>query len=185
MLKITVPKRELFNDKTSEFIYVNETELTLEHSLVSISKWESKWHKSYISSNGNLSAVEILDYIKCMTLTKNVDPNVYLALTRENLEKIQEYISDPATATTTQHFRKNKTTKNKIITAEVIYSWMISLHIPVEFQKWHLNRLLTLIDVCYMDQNPDNNKMSAKDTRDYYRNVNAARRKAAAKRHNK
>lgn len=182
MLKITVPKRELFDNKTNEFIYVEKTNLTLEHSLVSISKWESKWHKSYISSNGKLSAVEILDYIKCMTITQNVDPNVYLALTKENLEQIQEYISDPATATTTQHFKKQPNNKNKIITAEVIYSWMISLHIPVEFQKWHLNRLLTLIDVCQMDQNPESNKMSAKDTKEYYRKTNAARRKAAAQR---
>ena len=182
MLKITVPKRELFDNNTNEFIYVEKTNLTLEHSLVSISKWESKWHKSYISSNGKLSAVEILDYIKCMTITQNVDPNVYLALTKENLEQIQEYISDPATATTTQHFKKQPNNKNKIITAEVIYSWMISLHIPVEFQKWHLNRLLTLIDVCQMDQNPESNKMSAKDTKEYYRKTNAARRKAAAQR---
>ena len=126
--------------------------LALEHSLVSISKWESKWHKPYLS-NETKTFEENIDYIRMMTLTKNVDPRLYYLMTQENFDEISNYINDPMTATwfsKTNDSRPNR----RIITSELIYYWMISLNIPMECQKWHLNRLLTLIRVCNAESSP-------------------------------
>ncbi len=180
MLTIEVPSKELFNSATNEFIQVEGKSLTLEHSLVSISKWESKWHKPFLGTDQKTNE-ELIDYIKCMTLTKNVDPNIYLVLTKENVQDIEDYIDDPMTATT---FSDDKRQVNgvggrkKIITAEIIYYWMIALNIPLECQKWHLNRLLTLIRVVNIKNQP-NKKMSKKELMNRNRQLNAARRKAS------
>lgn len=175
MLQIDVPERELFDEKTQQFITVHATTLTLEHSLVSLSKWESKWCKPFLGK-GEKSNEETLDYIRCMTLTQNVNPNVYLALTNTNIEKIRNYIDSPMTATT---FRedKNAPKSREIITSELIYYWMIALNIPVEFQKWHLNRLLTLIRVCNIKNQPPK-KMSQRQIMANNTALNNARRKA-------
>lgn len=179
MLKIEVPDKELFNQETNEFIKIKGAVLTLEHSLISLSKWESKWHKSYLETAQHkaFTTEEVLDYIRCMTLTQNVDPLIYKILTKDNFIAINNYINDPMTATTVTSLKKEKP-KHKVITAEIIYYWMIALNIPPEYQKWHLTRLLTLIDVCQIEQSQDN-KMNRKDTLNHYRDVNAARRKAA------
>ncbi len=160
MLTIIVPSTELYDEKNNEFIQVNEQVMVLEHSLVSIAKWESKWKKSYLS-NKEKSYEEILDYVRCMTITKNVNPLIYKSLNAEAIEKIQNYINDPMTAT---YFSEpqNKTGGRNIITAELIYYWMISLGIPFECQKWHFNRLMALIKVCDIKTNP-NKKMSRRE----------------------
>lgn len=157
--KITIPRREFFNEQTCEFVYTDEQTLTLEHSLVSISKWESKWKKSYITE-GPATLEEELDYIRCMTITQNVNEKTYYNLTQENLEEIKAYIEDPMTATT---FREEKQAfKKEKITSEIIYHWMITYDIPFECQKWHLNRLLTLIRVRAI-QNAPSKKMSMEE----------------------
>ena len=181
MLKILVPKKELFNDNTSEFITIDETWLTLEHSLVSVSKWESKWHMPYLNNDPNKPKTreQIIDYIRCMTITPNVNPYVYKALTPKNIEDINNYIQNPMTATIINNYKKKQKQKKKVITAEIIYYWMIALNIPQEYQKWHLNKLLTLIDVCQIENSGDSNKMNYHDTINHYKSVNAARRKAA------
>lgn len=174
MLQITIPEVELWDEHKLEFIYLKGKTLQLEHSLVSISKWESKWHKSFINTNDKTEE-EILDYIKCMTLTQNVDPEVYLRLTTENITQINKYIDDPMTATT---FSDDKTSsKNReVITSEIIYYWMIALNIPIDIcQKWHLNRLLTLIRVCNIKNSPPK-KMSKKELMSRNAALNAARR---------
>ena len=149
----------------------------MEHSLVSLSKWESRWHKPFLSSkNKTKTQEEILDYIRCMTLTQNVDPNVYYNLSRENCEKIQAYIDDPMTATTFNEINKPKT-NSEIITSELIYYWMIAYNVPVEFEKWHLNRLLTLIKVCSIKNAPPK-KMSKREIMNRNAALNASRRKA-------
>lgn len=145
MLKLVVPAMELFDGKDG-FIQTKEQVLSMEHSLVSLSKWEAKWQKPYLSRTP-LTREETLDYIRCMTVTQNVDPNVYLALTPSLLAQVRRYIDAPMTATTISK-QSSKRGRREIITAEVIYYWMISYGIPFECQKWHLNRLLTLINVC-------------------------------------
>ena len=174
MLQITIPSVELWNEITMEFITSEETTLELEHSLVSLSKWESKWHKSFISRK-ELTDEEVLDYIKCMTLTQNVNPEVYNYLTADNIKQINKYIEAPMTATTFSD-NKNGKTSREIVTAEVIYHWMIALNIPFECQYWHLNRLITQIRVCEIKNTPPKKK-SAKETARQYAALNAARKK--------
>jgi len=174
MLRITIPAAELWDERKNEFVSIKEQTLQLEHSLVSLSKWESKWHKPFLSKEGK-TLEETIDYIRCMTLTQNVNPEVYNNLTRENINQVNKYIEDPMTATTFSEDRNGKR-GNEIVTSELIYYWMISLNIPVEFQKWHLNRLLTLVRVCNNKNQPPK-KMSKRDTMSKYAALNAARRK--------
>ena len=174
MLKITIPGREMFNEKTQEFFETKEYTIQLEHSLVSVSKWESKWNEPFLSKK-NKTAEQTLDYIKCMTITQNIDEIVYNALTTENINEINNYISAPMTATTFANDTIKKS--NEVITSELIYYWMISLNIPMECQRWHLNRLLTLVRVCNVKNQPPK-KMSKKELMSRNAALNAARRKA-------
>lgn len=161
MLEIKIPlSEEQWDDKTEMFVEGKTCTIRLEHSLVSVSKWESKWHKSFLNTK-NLTDEEILDYIKFMTITQNVDPEVYDHLTGENIQQINDYIKDPMTATYF-HDDNKKGTNRKVITSELIYCWMISLNIPSEYQKWHLNRLITLIRVCNNENQPPNSKKMSK-----------------------
>lgn len=174
MLTITVTiGQECFNDETGEFLEAESCELQMEHSLVSISKWESKWNKPFLS-NSDMTDKETLDYIQCMTLTENVDPTIYNRLDRENIEQIKAYIEAPMTATT---FSNNKAGKSgrEIITAELIYYWMIALNIPFECQYWHINRLLTLVRVCNIKNQPPK-KMSRREVMSRNAALNAQRR---------
>lgn len=152
MLQITIPARELWDEVNEMFVYTDSQILQLEHSLVSLSKWESKWCKPFLSRTTKTED-EINDYIRCMTLTQNVNPDVYRFLSNENIMDIQRYIDAPMTATT---FSKDPSERGsrEIITAEIIYYWMVSFNIPFECQKWHLNRLLTLIKVCERKNRP-------------------------------
>lgn len=173
MLRITVPDCEFLDEANMEFIYVKGRELQLEHSLVSISKWESKWHRPYFSKKPKTSA-ESRDYIRCMTLTQNVDPNVYLALTSDTMRKVSAYIENRMTATTFSNMQKGSS--REVITAEIIYYWMIYYGIPFECQKWHLNRLLTLINVCE-EKNRKPKKIPASEALAQRRALNASRKK--------
>ena len=175
MLTIMVPESEFFNELTGEFITTPAQKLDLEHSLISLSRWESKWHKPFLTKDERTEA-ETLDYIRCMTITKNVDPRVYFAITPENISEIKKYIDDPMTATTFKNYRKSGRHGKDIITSEVIYYQMVALQIPFECEKWHLNRLLTLIEVCNRKNSPDK-KMSKKQIADQNRALNALRRK--------
>ena len=179
MLQITIPARvrEDYDEENNVFIYVTvskEQTLQLEHSLVSLRKWEAKWRKPFLTKTEK-TREEILDYVKCMTLTQNVKPEIYNYLTDENYNDIQEYIASPMTATTFSEDKNGK--KNReVITAEVIYYWMIALTIPFECQRWHLNQLLTLIRVC----NAKNKTPKKKSGAELLRNnaaLNAARRR--------
>ncbi|HQE50412.1 MAG TPA: hypothetical protein PKV93_13810 [Fervidobacterium sp.] len=174
MLQITIPAVELWDERKQEFVTTKEQTLQLEHSLVSLSKWESKWCKPFLTKEEK-TFEETLDYIKCMTITQNVDPEVYNYLTKENIEEINKYIEAPMTAT---YFSDDKTAKpsREQITAELIYYWMIALNIPFECQKWHLNRLLTLIKVCNIKNQPPK-KRSRKEIMSRNAALNAARRK--------
>lgn len=173
MLTINIPDREWFNDATQEFITVKGTTLQLEHSLVSLSKWEAKWNIPFLSKDEK-TLEQTLDYIRCMTITQNVNPMVYEQLSEENIKQINKYINSSMTATTFSNL--NNSPSREIITSELIYYWMISLNVPMECQKWHLNRLLTLIRVCNAKNAPAK-KMSARDIMSRNSALNAARRK--------
>lgn len=174
MLPIRIPKTRLWDDANEEFIIVEAIDLELEHSLVSISKWESKWHKSFFDK-GEKTYEETLHYIECMTLNKNVPPEVYLCLTDEHMEAIRNYIDDPMTASSVPKDDK-KTSNKERITSELIYYWMISLQIPVEFQHWHINRLIMLIEICGVKNSPPK-KTSLKDRFNRNAAINAANKK--------
>jgi len=177
MLQITIPKTEQFNEKTEEFIYSKEQSLQLEHSLVSISKWEAKWHKPFLDSKTK-SNEETIDYIRCMTLTQNVDQDSYNHLDSKSIKQITEYINDSMTATWfSEDKNAKKGTNREVVTSELIYYWMIELNIPVEFQKWHLNRLITLIKVCNVKKSPPK-KMSKREIANRNRALNESRKKA-------
>lgn len=173
MLQITVPAmNDLWDERNQQFLSIKETTIQLEHSLLSISKWESKWNKSFINTKDKTEE-ELIDYIKCMTITKNVDPNIYVCLTAENIQEIVNYINAPMTATTIRDTGKSN---HEIVTSELIYYWMISLNIPVKFEKWHLNRLITLIRVCSIKNQPAK-KMSRGEIMQRNAALNAARKK--------
>lgn len=175
MLQIAIPlSPEGWDEKKREFIEPKVQILQLEHSLVSLSKWESKWCRPFLSKPP-VTHEETLDYIKFMTLTKNVSPDVYEHITRDNMEEINDYIDAPMTATTFSEDKNGKRNR-EIITAELIYYWMITSNIPFECQKWHLNRLLTLIRVCSVKNAPPK-KMSKQEIMRRNAELNAARRK--------
>ena len=177
-LQITIPPLELgYDPKTRQFIYSHSKDvtLTLEHSLVSLSKWESKWKTPFLSKT-EMTREETLDYIRCMTITQNVDPNVYKGIDDAIIRKVNDYIKDPMTATWFAE-EENKKHQSVIITSERIYYWMIALQIPPEYRKWHLNQLITLIRVCELESRPKK-KMSRAENLAQYRALNAKRLKA-------
>ena len=177
MLRIVVPENEFFDEEKQEFITVKEQTLVMEHSLISISKWESKWKKPYFSDKkDDKTNEEMLDYLRCMTVSpQNVNPLVYRAITKENLDAIASYIDDPMSATTITDYRKAGG-KKQVVTSELIYYWMIANNIPTEYEKWHINRLITLIRICSIKNDPNPKKMSRGAIARQNRALNAARR---------
>ncbi len=151
MLEIPIPKGKVFNNDTQMFYDVRPCTLNMEHSLISVSKWEAKWHKSFLSAKDKTVEMTI-DYIRCMTISKNIDPIVYYALTPEDISKINAYIEDPMTATTFNEPKRPPS--RKIVTSEQIYYWMFCYSIPKECEQWHLNRLLTLIHIFELESQP-------------------------------
>lgn len=176
MLEISIPAQKLFVEETGEFLHVKEVKLQLEHSLISVQNWEKKWHKPFLGKDEK-TPEEILDYIRCMTITPNVDPMTYHVLPGKEIEKIKAYIDDPMTATwfSDKNGGIGNNGKKEIITAEIIYYWMITLQIPQEYRKWHLNQLLTLIRVISI-KNAPSKKMSKNDILRQNAQLNAARR---------
>lgn len=186
-LELEVDAHEGWNAKENKFVHTPRVTLRLEHSLVSLSKWESKHKKPYLKENESKTQEEILDYIKCMTVTQNVPDEVYALLTEQDMKKINDYIVDPMTATWFNENNANSGSAQKThrkkeqITSELIYYWMISYRIPMQCEKWHLNRLLTLIRIFSIkdaEANGKTNKMSKRDILSQNRALNAARRHA-------
>lgn len=175
MLEIIVPEAEYYNEATNEFISTSKCQLSLEHSLVSISKWEAAHCKPFFGRTEKTEE-EVRDYVKCMTLNKGVDDKVYSCLSADNIKAIKDYIDAPMTATTFSNMQ-NQPPSRQIITSEVIYWSMIENGIPFECQKWHINRLLTLIRVCTIKNTPAK-KMSKNDIWAMNSKLNASRRAA-------
>ena len=175
MLTIEVEQKELFDERTGEFTNVPKMELRLEHSLISLSKWESKWKKPFLNLE-QPTMEELIDYICCMSIDKNLDPNVIATLPMEDITKIRDYIADPRTATTVSDRRARRGGKKEVYTSELLYYYMIYFGIPWEAQKWHLNRLMMLIKVCGIKGGTTNQQMSMADILTQNRRLNAMRR---------
>jgi hypothetical protein len=183
VLRITIPDVELYDEVKGEFITLKGQTLQLEHSLVSLSKWESKWQKPYLTSEEK-TLEETLDYIRCMTITQNVNPDIYKFVTNENLTQIKEYIEAPMTATWFSEDKNNTSGRNingEQVTSELIYYWMVALTIPFKCEKWHLNRLITLIKICNIKNQPPKRR-SKREIMGHTASLNAARRKRYDKR---
>lgn len=178
MLELLVPGTELYNEVTGEFCYTKDYTLHLEHSLISLSKWESKWKIPFLDTGDQQTREQTIDYIRCMTLNPPRDPFVYNTIGPKELKKVREYIADRHTATTINKGKKkgeHRPPPRERVTSELIYYWMISCGIPFEAQKWNLNRLLTLIEVCdWKNQTPK--KRSAKEIATERMALNMARR---------
>lgn len=171
-LTIKIPGKELFNNKTQEFIYLPDYEITLEHSLISISKWEAKWHVSYIDTKEK-TPEQTFDYIRCMSIKGEIPDDVLFNLSVKNIESIMDYIDNPMTATVIKS--KDSTVRNQLITSELIYAWMVGYQIPFECQKWHLNRLLKLIQTV-KELNKPSKKMSQSEIAARNKAINAKNR---------
>jgi hypothetical protein len=175
MLTVTIPAVELYDEVNNEFITIDERILSLEHSLASLSKWESKWCKPFLSKE-KMTEEESLDYIRCMTITPDVPSEVYNFIPNSVIEEVSDYIAKPMTATWfSDKGKKGKKNSNEQITAEIIYYWMIALNIPPEYESWHLNKLLTLIRVCD-EKNKPAKKRSNNSVLNEYAALNRARR---------
>ena len=177
MLTIHVPEKELFNERDASFHTVKGGEIHLEHSLISLSKWESKWKKPYLD-NKELTREELFDYIYCMVVDKNVDRETINNLDTKTVMEILDYIKDPHTATTIHDRRPGRSRKSEVITAEVIRYWMIYYRIPESYEKWHLNNLMTLIRICGIKGGTNDQEMSLNSI---FAQNNAIRAKRRAK----
>lgn len=177
-LTITVPEVELFDPKTQTFFYTKGAKLTLEHSLVSLSKWEQKWEKPFINQEHTVE--EFNDYIRCMTITQNVDPDVYKNIPDDIRKQIQTYMERKMSAAIIKDEPAAKQS-TRFLTADLIYAWMVELRVPFECQKWHLNRLLTLIRIVNIDQKPPKKGNKAASAREHH-SINQARRARRGKR---
>lgn len=183
MFTIYIKERELWDEVKEEFLQIEGCELILEHSLVSISKWEAKYHKPFLSTDK--TAEETLDYIQMMTIGKKPkDPFVYKLLNEEQVKEVGEYINNPMTATVFSKEDESEmskgTNKDKFVTSEEIYYWMTAQNIPFECQYWHLNRLITLIKICAIENKPKDKKqkkMTSSDLMARRARMDAARRK--------
>ena len=172
MLKLIIAGGEFFDEANSEFVPREGVVLELEHSLVSLSKWESTWEKPFLG-NEKKTLAETIGYIQAMTLTPDVPPEVYTRLTDAHFEQVNKYIEAKMTAT---WFRdKSGPPSREIITTELIYYWMVTLNIPFECENWHLNRLFTLIKVCNQKNSPPK-KMSKRELAQRNRELNAQRK---------
>lgn len=174
MLQITIPANELYDENKNEFVVIKEQTLQLEHSLVSLSKWESKWCKPFLSKK-KMTHEETLDYIRCMTITQNVRPETYYGLTAQNFEEVNAYINSPMTSLRFPADKKGNVSREPI-TSELLYYWMAILNIPIECQKWHLNKLIAHIKLCNLKNTP-HKKMSQQEIMRRNAEINAANRK--------
>lgn len=174
MISIKIEDLDLWDEKKQEFISVKGQTIQLEHSLVSMSKWEAKWHKPFLSI-ADKTREETLDYIRFMTITQNVNPLLYKGIADTDIAMVNEYITNPMSAYT---FRKEegKGSVWRDITSEEIYYYMVAYQIPFECQKWHFNRLMTLIRICDQKNKPEKNKMRPREYAKMRSKINSARR---------
>lgn len=174
MLKLTIEGEELFDQETQTFLTINNTVIELEHSLLSLSKWESKYEKPFLSSDTK-TLEEILGYMQCMIVTSDADPDVLYTCSKKNIDSIQDYIDSSQSATTFGSMPERRG-PGEVITSELIYYWMVMFSIPFEVEAWHLNRLFALIRICNI-KNQKPKKMSRHELALRNRELNEKRKK--------
>jgi hypothetical protein len=172
MLEITIPGGEFYDEETETFLEADGHTLRLEHSLVSLSKWEEKWEKPFLT-NLSKTVEESLDYVRCMSLD-DIPEGVLQNIDDSIMKQIFDYMERPMTATTIGDRHKGRGSR-EVVTAELIYYWMVALGIDFQCQYWHLNRLLTLVTVCNIKNQPGK-KLSKAAVAKRNRNLNAARK---------
>ena len=174
MLTIEVVTQDGYDEETEQFVAASVVVLELEHSLASLSKWESTFEKPFLNTFEK-TPLEVMVYFMAMTLTPNVPSEVYKHLSNENIDEINNYINSKQNATTFSNLGEERS--REIITAEVIYYWMVAMQIPFECQYWHLNKLLALVRVINL-KNAPKKKMSAAEIASRNRELNSQRRAA-------
>jgi hypothetical protein len=173
MLRLIIAGEESFNEEDQTFSTIDDVIIDLEHSLLSLSKWESIYQKPFLSPEPK-TAEEIFSYIQAMVITPNVDLDVLYRCTEEDVAKIQQYIDSKQSATTFGIMPERRT-QEEIITSELIYYWMVAFNIPFECETWHLNRLFSLIRICNIKNSPPQ-KISKIELARRNRELNAQRR---------
>lgn len=177
MLELEIEAKELYDEVKEEFVTIKPATVRLEHSLVSVSKWEARWKKPFLKPDYQFTNEEFVDYMKCMTISQNVPEEVYRWMNHSERKIVNEYINDNKTATTFSNLDGSRPNR-QIVTSELIYYWMTVYQIPFECQKWHLSRLLTLIQICNI-KNSNSKKMTPRSILNQNRKLNAQRRKAS------
>lgn len=172
MLKLKIPGTEFYNEKINEFFTVGDVWLELEHSLLALSKWESKFEKPFLGKESHTNE-EILGYIRCMVTTEDFDEMVFTRFTQENVDEVNDYINSAQTATTFSELPKKG--KSEIITAELIYFWMIEFNVPFSCESWHINKLFALIKVCNIKKSKPK-KMTKAELAERHQKLNAERK---------
>lgn len=176
MLEIHIPELEFYDESNNEFFTRKPLDVSLAHSLISISKWEGIWKKAYFPSSyqeGLQGGLEELSYVECMIIGKTPS-YVPMYLLQNHKRELHEYINDTQTATTLHQLGPRKGV-TPTITSELIYYWMIKFGIPFECQRWHVSRLLALIEVCNNKENAKGNKMNPVDSARYRYELNKKR----------
>ena len=172
MISITIPKSEVYDNKKNVFYRVDKPiTLQLEHSLISVQKWESKWGKSFLGTKKKTQE-EAIDYIRCMCITPNVKDEVFYCIPAKESDRIAKYIEAPMTALVFRGGGNGAPRKREVVTADIIYYWMISYNIPSEYRKWHLNQLLTLIQVFNEKNAPKKKRRSRMEILNDYKSIN-------------
>lgn len=175
MYELIIKEKELLDEESYEFIHTKRYKIVIEHSLVSISKWEAFYEESFfeVKAISDMDRNKFLKYVKFMTITQNIDDAVYTYLDEDELGQIIGYMNSKQTATVINKLEKN-TNEDTFITSELVYYWMVALRIPSDYQKWHINRLLTLITICNIKQNPPE-KSNESDILSRYERMNQER----------
>lgn len=173
MLRLIIDEEEIFNEADQTFTTIGGITVDLEHSLLSLSKWESIHQKPFLANNDKTGA-EIFDYLKAMVVTPDVDPDVLTRCSQQTLNRIQQYIDSPQSATTFGIMPERRG-PGETITSELIYYWLVTFNIPFECEKWHINRLFALIRICNI-KNSKPKKMSRNEIAQRNRELNAQRR---------
>lgn len=173
MLTITVFTAESYDENKKEFVGEDGVSLDLEHSLVSLSKWESTFEKPFLGAESKTSE-ETLAYIRGMVLTPNIAPEVFDKLSQTNFEAINGYIEAKMSATWFSEAPGAPRSRD-VITSELIYYWMTVFQIPFECETWHLNRLFVLIRICNIKQAKPK-KMSRNEVAARNRELNSQRK---------
>lgn len=175
MLEVVLSGDEFFNEETEEFVVSEPVVVRLEHSLASVSKWEAKYQKAFLTEDTK-SSEEIYDYLKMMVLDEEISDEVFARLSNENLDEINAYIESPQSATTFGNMPE-RTTRGERVTSELVYYWMVAFQIPFECQHWHINRLFALIRIANIKNNPNQKKMPRHQIAQRNRELNERRRR--------